>query len=50
MLRSALPPMFLSHARQLGELAAKARLPLVGIRRALTDAGGLLSYDSDLKR
>jgi len=42
-------PLFVSHARKLGELSMQARLPMVGPRRAFTDAGGLLSYDNDLK-
>jgi len=42
-------PFFVSHAGQINKLAADARLPVVGTRRAFTDAGGLLSYDNDLK-
>lgn len=42
-------PFFVSHARALSALAAEARLPMVGLRRAFTDAGGLLTYDNDLK-
>ena len=40
---------FVSQARRLGELALKARLPMVGPRRAFATAGGLFSYDNDLK-
>ncbi len=43
------PPLFVSYARELNELAAKARLPLIAPRRALTVAGGLFSYDNDLR-
>ena len=42
-------PFFVSQARRLGELALRARLPMVGPRRAFAAAGGLLSYDNDLK-
>lgn len=42
-------PLFATHARELNTLAAKARLPLFGARRAFADGGGLLSYDNDLK-
>ena len=42
-------PLFAGHAPVLNELAAKARLPLVGPRRAYAVAGGLLSHDNNLK-
>jgi len=37
-----------THAASLGELARKARLPMVGPRRTFAQAGGLFSYDNDL--
>ena len=40
---------FQTHARRIADLALQARLPLFGLRRVFTDAGGLLSYDNDLK-
>lgn len=42
-------PFFVSHARRICDLALKARLPVVGFRRAFSDAGGLLSYDNDIR-
>ena len=42
-------PFFASNALKLGELALRARLPMAGIRRAFVEAGGLLSYDNDLR-
>lgn len=42
-------PFFVSHARKICDLALRARLPLVSARRAFADAGGLLSYDNDLR-
>lgn len=42
-------PFFVSQARRICDLALKARLPVVGARRAFPDAGGLLSYDNDLR-
>ena len=42
-------PFFVSQARRICDLALKARLPVVGARRAFADAGGLLSYDNDLR-
>jgi putative tryptophan/tyrosine transport system substrate-binding protein len=41
-------PLSLAHRRQIGELAAKARLPTVYLYRAHVDAGGLISYGPDL--
>jgi len=41
--------LLVSHARDLSDRALKARLPLVGARRAFADGGALLSYDNDLK-
>lgn len=46
---AAANPFFVSHARRMADLALKAGLPLIGTRRAFPDAGGLLSYDNDLK-
>ena len=40
---------FVSQAPRLGELALRAKLPMVGSRRAFAAAGGLFSYDNDLK-
>ena len=42
-------PFFVSHASRIADLALKARLPLFGTRRPFVDAGGLLSYDNNLK-
>jgi putative ABC transport system substrate-binding protein len=42
-------PLMVSHAGEIAERAGRARLPVVGTRRAFTDAGGLLSYDNDLR-
>ena len=38
-----------SPARMMAALAVKARVPLFGTRRAFADAGGLMSYDNDLR-
>ena len=46
---AAANPFFTSHARRMADLALNARLPLIGTRRAFPDAGGLLSYDNDLR-
>ena len=46
---AAANPFFVSHARKICDLALKTRLPVVGTRRAFPDAGGLLSYDNDLR-
>jgi putative tryptophan/tyrosine transport system substrate-binding protein len=37
------------NARRIAELALERRLVLVGTRRLYADAGGLMSYDNDLK-
>ena len=37
-------PMFAAHARRLGELALRARLPSIHTSRAYAEAGGLMSY------
>lgn len=42
-------PFFVSHASRIADLALKARLPLFGTRRPFVDAGGLLTYDNNLK-
>ena len=42
-------PFFVSHARQIADLSLKARLPLIATRRPFVDAGGLLTYDNNLK-
>lgn len=42
-------PLFTAHAPVLNGLAVKARLPLIGPRRAYAVAGGLFSHDNDLK-
>lgn len=42
-------PFFVSHASRIAALALKARLPLIGTRRPFVDAGGLLTYDNNLK-
>ena len=39
-------PLFATHSAQLGELAAKHRLPAIFVSRAFAVQGGLLSYDS----
>jgi len=46
------PPhaFFVWQAGRLGELALRARLPMVGPRRAFAAAGGLFSYDNDNKQ
>ena len=46
---AAANPFFVSHARRMVDLALKARLPLIGTRREFADAGGVLSYDNDLR-
>ena len=40
-------PFFSSHGQQLGELAAKARLPAIYEHRGFVEAGGLMSYGPD---
>ena len=42
-------PFFVSHAPRIAELSLKARLPLFATRRPFVDAGGLLTYDNNLK-
>jgi putative ABC transport system substrate-binding protein len=41
-------PMFTSEYRQLVELAARTRLPAIYPFRSLAEAGGLMSYGTDL--
>lgn len=41
-------PMFVSERRRIVELARRARLPAIYFARSFADAGGLLSYGTDL--
>jgi len=40
-------PLFISHRRQLAELAVRSRLPAIAGLREYVDAGGLMSYGAD---
>jgi putative ABC transport system substrate-binding protein len=40
-------PFFITHRRQLAELAVKSRLPAIYGLRQIVDAGGLMSYGAD---
>jgi len=40
-------PLFITHRRQLAELAARSRLPAISGLREYVDAGGLMSYGAD---
>jgi putative ABC transport system substrate-binding protein len=40
-------PLFISQHRQLVELAARTRLPLISAWREVTEAGGFMSYGAD---
>lgn len=49
LLYAAPLALLLLNARRIGELALARRLVLVGPRRPFAEAGGLMSYDNDLK-
>ena len=40
-------PLFITHHRQLAELAVRSRLPAIAGQREYVDAGGLMSYGAD---
>jgi putative ABC transport system substrate-binding protein len=40
-------PLFVTHRRQLAELAVRSRLPAISGLREIVDAGGLMSYGAD---
>ena len=42
-------PLFVTRARQIAELAARYRIPAIYPRREFADAGGLMSYGTNVK-
>jgi len=41
-------PLFVTHHRQLAELAIRSRLPAIAGQREYVDAGGLVSYGTNI--